>query len=72
MDPGAGGLAKTSDGKQKIIERIDCSGAGDVDMSREVSPDKDGFIEGIYIRRQIEYKPLQFITLKGASNVMTL
>ena len=42
-------MAKTSDGKQKIIERIDCSGAGDVDMSREVSPDKDGFIEGKYI-----------------------
>ena len=63
MDPGAGGLAKTSDGKQKIIERIDCSGAGDVDMSREVSPDKDGFIEGIHIRRKIEYKPLQFIVL---------
>ena len=70
MDPGAGGLAKTSDGKQKIIERIDCSGAGDVDMSREVSPDKDGFIEGIYNRRQIDNKPLQFIdnTLKVASD----
>ena len=50
-------MAKTSDGKQKIIERIDCSGAGDVDMSREVSPDKDGFIEGKYIRRQIDNKP---------------
>ena len=49
-------MAKTSDGKQKIIERIDCSGAGDVDMSREVSPDKDGFIEGIYNRRQIDNK----------------
>ena len=67
MDPGAGGLAKTSDGKQKIIERIDCSGAGDVDMSREVSPDKDGFIEGIYNRRQIDNKPLQ---LKVASDLM--
>ena len=53
-------MAETSDGKQKIIERIDCSGAGDVDMSREVSPDKDGFIEGIYNRRQIDNKPLQF------------
>ena len=54
-------MAKTSDGKQKIIERIDCSGAGDVDMSREVSPDKDGFIEGKCIIRQIDNKPPTFI-----------
>ena len=47
VDPGAGGLQKTSDGKQKIIERIDCSGAGDVDMSREVTPNKNGVIEGM-------------------------
>ena len=47
VDPGAGGLQKTSDGKQKIIERIDCSGAGDVDMSREVTPNKAGIIEGM-------------------------
>ena len=46
VDPGAGGLQKTSDGKQKIIERIDCSGAGDVDMSREVSANTEGIIEG--------------------------
>ena len=39
-------MQKTSDGKQKIIERIDCSGAGDVDMSREVTPNKEGIIEG--------------------------
>ena len=39
-------MQKTSDGKQKIIERIDCSGAGDVDMSREVTPNSDGIIEG--------------------------
>ena len=26
-------------------------------MAREVSPDKDGFIEGKYIRRQIDNKP---------------
>ena len=60
-------MAKTSDGKQKIIERIDCSGAGDVDMSREVSPDKDGFIEGIYNRRQIDNKTLQLISYSKSS-----
>ena len=48
MDPGAGGLQTTSDGKQKVIERIDCSGAGDIDMSREVTPNDEGIIEGIY------------------------
>lgn len=35
----------TSDGKPKIIERIDASGSGDVDMSKEVEP-KEGVIEG--------------------------
>ena len=39
-------MQTTSEGKQKIIERIDCSGAGDVDMSREVTPNKEGIIEG--------------------------
>jgi len=35
----------TSDGKQKVIDRIDASGAGDVDMSKEVEP-KNGSIDG--------------------------
>ena len=36
IDPGAGGLQITTDGKPKIIERLDASGAGDVDMTKEV------------------------------------
>ncbi len=35
----------TTDGRPKVIERIDASGSGDVDMSREVEA-KDGVIDG--------------------------
>jgi len=48
IDPAAGGLQVTSDGKPKVIERIDASGCGDVDMSKEVEA-KDGIIEGQFL-----------------------
>ncbi|CAL1282653.1 unnamed protein product [Larinioides sclopetarius] len=50
IDPGAKGLQKTSDGKQKIIEMIDASGAGDVDTSTVVEA-VDGVITGLTGRK---------------------
>lgn len=40
----------TTDGKPKVIERFDCSGAGDVDTSKVVQA-TDGFITGLSGRR---------------------
>ncbi|XP_076397926.1 tripeptidyl-peptidase 2 isoform X1 [Megachile rotundata] len=50
IDPGAPGMQMTSDGKPKIIERYDCSGAGDVDTSKVVQA-PDGYISGISGRK---------------------
>ncbi|GFT82599.1 tripeptidyl-peptidase 2 [Nephila pilipes] len=50
IDPGAKGLQKTSDGKQKIIEMIDATGAGDVDTSTTVEM-VDGYIVGLTGRK---------------------
>uniref|UniRef100_A0A0N5BSA4 Tripeptidyl-peptidase 2 n=1 Tax=Strongyloides papillosus TaxID=174720 RepID=A0A0N5BSA4_STREA len=43
-------LQVTSTGERKIVDVIDCSGAGDVDMSKVVTV-KDGFITGLTGRK---------------------
>lgn len=35
---------QTSTGKVKVVERFDCSGCGDVNMSAIVQPDEEGYI----------------------------
>lgn len=46
VDPAAAGLQVTSDGKPKILDIIDCTGSGDIDTSKVVKADSNGFIAG--------------------------
>ncbi|KAI4351727.1 hypothetical protein L6164_006053 [Bauhinia variegata] len=46
VDPAAAGLQITSDGKQKVLDVIDCTGSGDIDTSKVVKADADGCICG--------------------------
>lgn len=47
VDPGAAGLQRTPDGLPKVIDMIDCTGSGDVDMSTIRKSDKDNSIVGV-------------------------
>ena len=50
VDPAADGLQVTSTGKRKVIELMDCTGAGDVDTSTVVTA-QDGVIIGLSGRK---------------------
>ncbi|XP_037050800.1 tripeptidyl-peptidase 2 isoform X2 [Bradysia coprophila] len=47
VDPKSTGLQTTPDGKPKVIERFDCSGSGDVDISKKITASTDGTILGL-------------------------
>lgn len=42
---------QTSEGKIKIVERFDCSGCGDINMTAVAQPDDDGFITSLSGKR---------------------
>lgn len=57
VDPRAAGLETLCDGKSvKVIERYDCTGCGDVDMSKKVKANDKGFITGCS-GRQLKLSP---------------
>ena len=41
VDPGALGLETLPDGRPKLIDLVDCTGSGDVDVSTEVNATRD-------------------------------
>lgn len=51
IDPGAPGLELLPDGQRKILDVVDCTGSGDVDMSTEVTIAEGGVIEGLSGRK---------------------
>ena len=46
VDPGAVGLQTTPDGRPKVIDIVDATGSGDVDMSKVTKPEK-GLVTGL-------------------------
>ena len=47
VDPGAAGLQICPDGRPKLVDVIDCTGAGDVDTSTAATPAADGTLKGL-------------------------
>ncbi|TVR50958.1 MAG: hypothetical protein EA425_08310 [Puniceicoccaceae bacterium] len=47
VDPAAAGLQTTSDGKRKLVDVIDASGAGDVRTTATATPDEEGRLTGL-------------------------
>ncbi|EDW08466.2 tripeptidyl-peptidase 2 [Drosophila mojavensis] len=57
VDPRATGLETLCDGKTvKVIERFDCSGCGDVDMSKKLIPNENGIVKGLS-GRSLKFTP---------------
>lgn len=47
VDPGAAGLAVCPDGGRKVVDLVECSGSGDVDMRTRTTPRADGTLAGL-------------------------
>ena len=58
VDPGAAGLAGACpDGSPKLVDVLDCTGSGDVDMGTVRSADADGTIEAASGGRRLALNP---------------
>lgn len=67
VDPDAPGLRRTSKGGVKVIERYDCSGCGDVNMTTVVQMKDDHTITGLSGRQLII--PLAWVNPTGSFRV---
>lgn len=64
MDPAAAGLTTCPDGSRKILDMVDCTGSGDVDMATQVSLPETGIITGLS-GRQIQLSDSILAKCKG-------